>query len=55
MKEETPHQIKEVVMKEYYSKENGTVYWNIRLQGGNWIKYETPYKELPWKEIKSFQ
>ncbi len=51
MKEETKHTISQIPVEEFYSKEDGIVYWNYRFNGGNWHKEESPFKELPWIEF----
>lgn len=43
---------KEVVIEEFYSKKDGKVFWNWRFAGGPWHEELTPYRELPWVEMK---
>jgi len=50
-KEETPKSIHNVLMEEYYTKEDGIVYWNYRLNGGEWHKEISPHKKIPWITI----
>jgi hypothetical protein len=52
MRKKTKRQIREAVIEEFYSKENGIVYWNYRFNGGNWNKEKTAFLELPWVKIK---
>ena len=48
----TKHRIVEVVMEEYYSEENGKVYWNYRFPNHTkWKKELTPFIQIPWIEI----
>jgi len=47
---ETKHFWKSVVIEEYYTKEDGNVYWNWRFPEMEWNKVLTPYKEIPWIE-----
>ncbi len=49
--EETKHQISSVAIEEFYSKENGIVYWNYRFNGGEWHKETTTLDNLPWVEV----
>ncbi|HUW43579.1 MAG TPA: hypothetical protein VMV95_01280 [Bacillota bacterium] len=51
MKKETKHKITNVLIEEFYSKENGEVFWNWRFQNGEWNKQLTAFKELPWIEV----
>jgi len=52
MNRETKRQIREILIEEFYSKEDGIVYWNYRFTGGKWKKEKTPFKELPWIKIQ---
>ena len=46
---ETKHFWKSVVIEEYYTKEDGDVYWNWRFAGTEeWNKFLAPYKEIPY-------
>lgn len=39
---------KEVVIEEYFSKDDGVVYWHWRFGGDNeWRKEKTAYNEIP--------
>lgn len=46
--DETDHSFKKVVMQEFYSRENGEVYRNWRIEDGEWNKDLTYFKEIPW-------
>lgn len=52
----TKRRITEIPMEEFYSEENGKVYWNYRFPNHTeWKKQLTPYKKIPWIEIKNLQ
>jgi hypothetical protein len=48
---ETKHYIKEVLIEEYFTRENGEVYWNWRFQNGKWNKELTAFKEVPYYKV----
>ena len=45
--EKSDKRIREVLIQEYYTKEEGIVYWNWRFQDGKWNKVKSPHKEIP--------
>lgn len=51
--EKSEKQFRFVTIEEYFSEENGKVYWNWRFeQVGEWHKELSPYKEIPIVRIK---
>ena len=52
MEIKTHRNVREIEIEEFYSKENGIVYWNYRFNGGKWHKEQSPYKEIPWIEFQ---
>lgn len=46
-------QIRTITIEEFFEKIAGKVYWVWKICGEkNWRVEETPYKEIPWVEIK---
>ena len=46
---QTDRDFRQITIEEYYSKEEGGVYWNWRIVGwGKWNKELTPYEDIPW-------
>jgi len=46
---------KMVMVKTYYTLENGTVIEHKKIGNGKWLKAVTPYKEIPFVEWKGEQ
>lgn len=44
--------IKEILVEEWYTKEGDSVYQHLRFQNGEEWKRLSPYKEIPWVELK---
>lgn len=49
--EESKHEFKYVLMEEFFSKKDGVVYHNFRLNGREWMVESTAWKDIPWVEI----
>ena len=52
MNKKTKRMIKSVLVEEFYSKENGKIYWNWRFVSGKWNKELTDFKNFPFVELK---
>ena len=48
--DKTPIMIKEVLIEEFYSKDDNGVYrnWRIANYKPEWTKEFTPFNEIPW-------
>lgn len=42
-------------VEEKFSKSKGIVYQHIRINGGRWIKKETPLKDIPFTILRNHQ
>lgn len=51
--QETKHQLRQVLIEEYYTKEDDIVYWHWRFNGGEWNKKISPFNEIPWIEVEA--